>query len=197
MSEAITFLTMMLAAVFTENIVFSRAAGTSWALYLIKNPKELWGCTLILSLITLFSGAAGYPLRSFLSGMEYTNILIPMGYIAVMAVFYLITSLVLKYLLPAVYEKLENKLGAAVFNCAVLGGLLIPSVGRLDFISTLGYGLGSSLGFAFSVIVIGYGIDKLRFKNVPKSFRGLPITLIYLGLLSLAFYGLIGHQLSA
>ena len=46
-----------------------------------------------------------------------------------------------------------------------------------------------------AVIIVGYGLTRLEYCRVPKIFRGVPIALIYLGLLSLAFYGLIGHQL--
>ena len=31
--------------------------------------------------------------------------------------------------------------------------------------------------------------------KVPRAFRGLPILLIYIGILSLALYGLLGHPL--
>ena len=86
-------------------------------------------------------------------------------------------------------------LGAAVFNCATLGSLLIPSSERLDLIGTIGYGIGMSLGFGFAVIMVSYGLTRLEYCRVPKIFRGIPIALIYLGLLSLAFYGLVGHQL--
>ena len=52
-----------------------------------------------------------------------------------------------------------------------------------------------SLGFGLAVIIVGYGLTRLEYCRVPKIFRGVPIALIYLGLLSLAFYGLVGHQL--
>ena len=52
-----------------------------------------------------------------------------------------------------------------------------------------------SFGFGFAAIMVGYGISRLEYCHVPKVFKGVPIALIYLGLLSLAFYGLVGHQL--
>ena len=33
--------------------------------------------------------------------------------------------------------------------------------------------------------------------NIPKAFRGLPAELVYVGLISLSLYGLVGHQLAA
>ena len=35
---------------------------------------------------------------------------------------------------------------------------------------------------------------RLRSKAIPKAFRGLPITLVYIGVLALAIYGFTGHS---
>lgn len=195
MNEIILFFTAFLAATFAENIIFTRALGTSWLLYLLKNPKDLWICSGLLAVITTLSGAMGYPFRGFAEGSDYSYILIPMLYIACTAVVYIAVYFALKPILKERFDAIESKLGAAAFNCAVLGSLLIPANQRFDIAKTLGYGLGMSAGFVLAVLIIGYGIKRLETKKVPKVFRVLPIMLIYLGLLSLAFYGLTGHQL--
>lgn len=195
MSYIAQFFTMMLTALFVENIIFTRALGTSWLLYLIKKPEELFRCTALLTLVTTLSGAVGYPLRELAEQSEHAYILVPMCYILCMAAVYVGVYFFIKKVMPQTFEKAEFNLGAAVFNCGVLGSLLVPYIERLDFISTIGYGLGMSLGFALAVVVVGFGIERLKLCNVPEVFKGLPVTLIYLGLLSLAFYGLVGHQL--
>jgi electron transport complex protein RnfA len=100
-----------------------------------------------------------------------------------------------KKFFPKKFENPGMTLGAAVFNCASLGTLLVPANARFDLISTMGYSIGMSLGFGFAVVILGYGLTRLEYCRVPKIFKGVPIALIYLGLLSLAFYGLVGHQL--
>lgn len=195
MTYIFQFFTMMLTAVFAENLIFTRALGTSWMFYLIKRPKEIAKYTLLLVGVTTLSGLIGYPIRGLVYDHEYRHFLVPMVYIAVMAMVYIAVYFFLKKVLPNEFENIGMNLGAAVFNCATLGGLLVPSGERLDLISTLGYGIGMGLGFGLAVIVIGYGLTRLEYCRVPKVFRGVPIALIYLGLLSLAFYGLIGHQL--
>ncbi len=189
------FFIMMLTAVFIENIIFTRAFGTSRLIYLLKSPKRLLSCTAILMVVVTLAGAIGYPLRGPAYSNEYSYILIPMLYIGCIAIVYIAVYFFTKKLMPSLFENIEKDLGPAAFNCAVLGSLLIPSSQRLDFISTIGYGLGMSLGFGLAVVIIGFGMKRLEFCHVPKAFRGLPILLIYLGLLSLAFYGLVGHQL--
>ena len=195
MTYIFQFFTMMLTALFVENIVFTRAIGTSWMFYLTKRPKELLRYVLLLMAVTTVSGLIGYPLRGIVYKSEFRHVLIPLLYIAVMAVVYLAAYFLIKKFLPDQFEHFGMTLGAAVFNCATLGSLLIPSSERLDLIGTIGYGIGMSLGFGFAVIMVSYGLTRLEYCRVLKIFRGIPIALIYLGLLSLAFYGLVGHQL--
>ena len=195
MSYFLQFLSMMLTALFIENIIFTRALGTSWLFYLTKHPKEIFKYTLVLSGITTVSGLIGYPLRGVLHSHEMSHVVVPVMYIAVLALVYSVTYFILKKFFPEKFEKIGQNLGTAVFNCAALGTLLVPASARLDLISTVGYGIGMSLGFGLAVIIVGYGLTRLEYCRVPKIFRGVPIALIYLGLLSLAFYGLVGHQL--
>ena len=187
MTYIFQFFTMMLTALFVENIVFTRAIGTSWMFYLTKRPKELLRYVLLLMAVTTVSGLIGYPLRGIVYNSEFRHVL--------MAVVYIGVYFLIKKFLPDQFEHFGMTLGAAVFNCATLGSLLIPSSERLDLIGTIGYGIGMSLGFGFAVIMVSYGLTRLEYCRVPKIFRGIPIALIYLGLLSLAFYGLVGHQL--
>ena len=195
MSFIFQFLTMMLTALFVENIIFTRALGTSWLFYLTRNPKEILKYTLLLTGVTTLSGIIGYPLRGLLHSHEMSHVLVPIMFIAITAAVYLAVYFVIIKFFPKKFENPGLNLGTAVFNCAALGTLLVPANIRLDLISTVGYGIGMSLGFGFAAVIVGYGLTRLEYCRVPKIFRGVPIALIYLGLLSLAFYGLVGHQL--
>ena len=44
-----------------------------------------------------------------------------------------------------------------------------------------------------AVVLVAEGQRRLRNRRIPMSFRGLPITLLYLGMLALAIYGFTGH----
>lgn len=195
MSYVVEFFAMMLTAVFIENIIFTRALGTSWGIFMLRHPKELTKYTEFLAVIVTAAGLIGYPLRSFTQNSEYAYVLTPMLYIVCMAAVYVAAYLLMKKFAPEYFEKYEKNLGAAVFNCAVLGSLLIPANDRLDLVGTVGYGLGMAAGFWIAVMLIGFGMERISYCKVPKAFKGLPVLLIYLGLLSLAFYGLSGHML--
>ena len=45
-----------------------------------------------------------------------------------------------------------------------------------------------------AVLLVTEARHRLRSKAIPKAFRGLPITLVYIGVLALAIYGITGHS---
>ena len=195
MSYVLQFFIVFLTAAFAENMIFTRSLGASWILYLVKNPKNLFRYMALLSSVSLVSSAICYPIRGLLERREDAYILIPMAMIGVVVVVYVAANFFLKKVLPDAFEAIRKRMSTAVFNGVVLGGLLVPSIERLDLVGTLAYSLGTSFGFAVAVLLVGFGIKRIGLCHVPKAFKGLPVVLIYLGLLSLAFYGLVGHQL--
>ena len=48
--------------------------------------------------------------------------------------------------------------------------------------------------FVLAVLLVTEARHRLRSKAIPKAFRGLPITLVYIGVLALAIYGFTGHS---
>ena len=84
----------------------------------------------------------------------------------------------------------------ATFNSAVLGPMLLTATSRFTFVETMGFALGSGLGYGLAVMLLTEGQRKLNNRNVPVAFRGLPINLLYIGILALAIYGITGHRLS-
>lgn len=195
MSVILQFVTVLLTAAFVENIIFTRSLGTSWVLYLVRQPKDLFCYTGLLAAVSLVSSMVSYPLRRPLSGSADSYILLPMASIVCVIAIYVAAYFLLRRFWPAFFEKIKDNMTTAIFNGVMLGGLLIPAIERLDFVGTIGYSLGTSLGFAVAVVLVGFGVERVQLCHVPKAFRGLPVVLIYLGLLSLAFYGLVGHQL--
>ena len=81
------------------------------------------------------------------------------------------------------------------FNTALFGSFFVSASQNHSVMQTVGYAFGTGLGCTAAMMVIYYARKRLVICPVPRSFRGMPILLIYLGLLSLAIYGLLGHGL--
>ena len=61
------------------------------------------------------------------------------------------------------------------------------SSGIPNWYSALGYAVGSVAGLGLGAVIIKNGMEILDHPNIPKAFRGMPIMLIYIGILSLGF----------
>ena len=164
-----------------------------------KKPKIMGKFVLVLTVTTTVSSILSYFIDSFFDSFAFKNYLEPVINIAVLSAVYLAIDFFLMKLLPALHEEIHKIIPLAVFNCAALGALLLPAhksiTNTVTFASSVGFGFGSAIGFALALIFVYEGKKTLSERHIPKDMRGLPITLIYIGLLSLAFYGLIGHQL--
>lgn len=87
---------------------------------------------------------------------------------------------------------LPRTAAGATFNCCVLGTLLVAASQNYNLLQSIGFGFGSGVGYLVAVLVVDEGRRRLRSKDIPHIFRGLPSVLIYIGILSLAIYGLVG-----
>ena len=82
----------------------------------------------------------------------------------------------------------------AALNSCVLGTVLVERTQSFTLMQSLGFGLGSGVGYLLAVLLVTEAQHRLRSKAIPSAFRGLPITLVYIGVLALAIYGFTGHS---
>lgn len=77
-------------------------------------------------------------------------------------------------------------------NCAVLGLALLNDDGGNSVAESVFYGFGAALGFSLALVLFAALRERLVVSDVPQPFKGPAISLITVGLLSLAFMGLAG-----
>jgi len=197
LSFAGRMLQFSLVAVFLENIIFSRALGSSTVLYIIRNKMNYFVFSFVLTIIMLFSSLSVYGLTSLLGRMRITigYSYTPIVYITVIAVVYIATVLIVRRFFPKWAESVLSMIHLSALNCSVLGAILISAGSDMDFAGHIGFGIGMGIGFLMAVLLLAVAHKHLNSEFIPKSFRGFPITLIYIGIISMAFYGLIGQQL--
>ena len=82
----------------------------------------------------------------------------------------------------------------AALNSCVLGTVLVERTQSFTLGQSWGFGFGSGLGYVLAVLLVTEARHRLRSKAIPETFRGLPITLVYIGVLALAIYGFTGHS---
>ncbi len=96
---------------------------------------------------------------------------------------------------PTLYTTLGVFLPLIAVNCVILGGALFMQEREYDFGESVVFAFGSGFGFAIALVALAAIREKLVYSNVPVGLRGLGITFISAGLMSLAFMMFSGIQL--
>jgi electron transport complex protein RnfA len=98
---------------------------------------------------------------------------------------------------PALFEALGVYLPLITTNCAILGVALFQTNRGYDFPHALSYALGAGAGFTLALVLMSGIRERLALRPVPDLARGLAITLIVAGVLSLGFMGFAGMGASS
>ena len=97
---------------------------------------------------------------------------------------------------PALYNALGIFLPLITVNCSILGGSLFMVEREYGFSQSLVFGLSSGFGFFLAIVGLAAIRKKLRYSNIPPGLRGLGITFILTGLMSIGFLCFAGIQLT-
>lgn len=80
----------------------------------------------------------------------------------------------------------------AGFNTTVLGTVLLNHKLVSGVVQSLAFGIGSALGFSLILLMMTAINERLETSDVPRPVQGIPILLITLALISMAFSGFTG-----
>lgn len=200
MSALRTFLgdmfTYAMIAIFIENTIFSRSIGVSTVLFSVRKKYNIFLLGLIMTCMLAVSSIAVYFIFPFLKPLSYSYYVLPPVYVAVIGVMYVIALLLTQKFAKKRRQEILSIIHVGVFNCAVLGALLLATNNVTgSFGMFFGFAVGTGIGFMLASYTVRIAYEHLSSESVPEAFRGFPITLIYIGLVSLALYGVIGHEL--
>ena len=197
MQNSIPLLFLFISAMVTENLIFARAIGIDEITAKVNESKRIILYCAVLLFICLPSVAISYTIKYFLIGVK--NWMPFRGIIAVLAVSicFLLECFIFNKL--SVFKKFSFSSDSMIylaFSCTSISAILF-SLQFTALLQCLVYCLGSCIGVMFAMLLLHSGKERLELSNVSKAFQGLPITLIYIGILSMAIYGLVGHKLLA
>lgn len=88
---------------------------------------------------------------------------------------------------PALYQSLGVFLPLIAVNCAILGGSLFMVERDYTFAESAVYGLATGVGWALAIVLLAAIRERLRYSNPPAALRGLGMTFMVVGLMSMAF----------
>ena len=206
-------LSIFLNAVFIENLALAFFLGMCTFLAISKNVKTAIGLGIAVIAIETITIPANQLLNEYLLkpgaltwaqgfvGTDYDlskvdlSFLGFIAFIGVIAAMVQILEMFLDRYIPALYVQLGIFLPLITVNCAILGGSLFMQERSYSFGESITYGLGCGVGWALALMALAGIREKMKYSDVPPPLRGLGITFITVGLMSLAFMSFGGISL--
>jgi len=182
-----------LLAILLQNSIFERALGPNILVYASRKKEHVIGFSLVITYVTTLSSALAWVLDYYFSELPYFGILMPLLYILVISFIYILSLVLVWRFLPKLFGKIRTYVHLSVFNCSVLGALFLNSQFGGSITGYIGFGIGTGLGFFLAGYLLYVAHPRLNSELVPAAFRGLPITLVYVGIISLALYAFVGY----
>ncbi|PYF83253.1 MULTISPECIES: NADH:ubiquinone reductase (Na(+)-transporting) subunit E [Marinomonas] len=198
-------ISLFVKAVFVENMALAFFLGMCTFLALSKKVETAIGLGIAVVVVL----AITVPLNNLL----YQNLLVDgalewaglpgvdlsflglLSYIGVIAAVVQILEMTLDKYMPALYNALGVFLPLITVNCAIMGASLFMVERDYNFSESLVYGVGAGVGWALAIAALAGIREKLKYSDVPAGLRGLGITFITVGLMSLGFMSFSGVQL--
>ncbi len=186
------FILIFIAAIFVNNIVLSQFLGICPFLGVSQKINTSLGMSAAVAFVMAISTLVTWLLQVYVLnpfGLQYLQTL---TFILVIAALVQMVEIILKKVSPPLYQALGVFLPLITTNCAVLGVAISVVQKNYSLLMSLDYAIASAIGFGLALILFAGLREHLEFSAIPKSLRGVSITLITASLLSLAFMGFSG-----
>lgn len=181
-----------IGAAIVNNVILSQFLGICPFLGVSKKIKTAAGMSGAVLFVMTISAVVTNLIYGFIlvpTKLTYLNTIV---FILVIAALVQFVEMVLKKLMPALYQSLGVYLPLITTNCAVLGTALTCVQNDYSLGTGIVYSVCTALGFGIAIIIMAGIREKIEYNNILPSVKGMPIVLISAGLMSMAFMGFAG-----
>ena len=194
------FAIIFISAIFVNNILLSQFLGVCPFLGVSNKLSTATGMSMAVCFVITLATVVTYLLNMLLValGLEFLQTI---SFILVIAALVQMVEIVLKKISPSLYQALGIFLPLITTNCAVLGVAITVvtkecvfgnSAHMLNLGESVVYALATAVGYGIAMILFAGLREHLAQNNVPESFKGLPIALITVSIMAMAFLGFSG-----
>ena len=184
-------LVIFLASIFTSNMIFSNFLGMCSFIAVSKKIETATGLGIAVTFVLTVTTVINYFLYKLvvMFNIEYLRYII---FIISIAAFVQVLEMILEKYVPNLYYALGIFLPLITVNCAILGVSLFMVIREYNFLQTVGFAIGSGLGWMLAIVSMAGIRLKIKETSIPEGLRGFPITLIITGIMAMAFIGFSG-----
>ena len=173
-----------------QNLVLTTGFGSSSLARMLRRPRQRHTFSRLLLGFTVATTALFWPIDKLLPATWYLRMLRPLIIVVLTSLLYVATVLIANRRFPDWYRRVRRFVPLAAFNNIVIGVALVTNYQfSVSFLPAIGMAIGSALGFSLVSSMSAEALERLDNPDTPMAFRGLPGTLVYLGLLALALMG--------
>ena len=199
------YLSLFVRAVFIENMALVFFLGMCTFIAISKKVQTSLGLGIAVVVVLTITVPANNLIYTYLlrdgalawAGLPNVDLsfLGLLSYIGVIAALVQILEMTLDKFVPALYNALGVFLPLITVNCAILGASLFMVERDYSLGDSVAYGFGAGVGWALAIVALAGIRERLKYSDVPDGLRGLGITFITVGLMSLGFMSFSGVQL--
>ncbi|MGY8782605.1 MAG: NADH:ubiquinone reductase (Na(+)-transporting) subunit E [Fidelibacterota bacterium] len=199
------YVSLFTKAVFIDNMILAYFLGMCSFLAISKKIDTSIGLGFAVVFVLTVTAPLNWIVHHFLleqgalawagfpnADLSFLNFII---FIAVIATAVQLVEMALDKFSPTLYNNLGIFLPLIAVNCSILGGSMFMVERKYLFTESIVYGFGSGVGFLLAIAAMAAIRHRLRYSNVPKELRGVGITMLLTGLLSMAFMAFSGIDL--
>lgn len=180
---------MIITAVFVENVIFSKFLGICPFLGVSKKTETAVGMGMAVTFVMAISSALTYLSHVYILeplNMEYLQTI---TFILIIASLVQLVEMAIQKLSPSLYEALGIYLPLITTNCAVLGAAILNIQNGYNFIGSIIYGASVAIGFTVAITLFAGVRERLEDSDIPSFMKGTPIALVSAGLIAMVFLG--------
>lgn len=186
------YILIFISAIFVNNIVLSQFLGICPFLGVSKKVDTALGMSAAVAFVLTLATIVTWLVQKLVLdafGLQYLQTI---AFILVIASLVQMVEIVMKKVSPALYQALGIFLPLITTNCAVLGVAILVIQKDFSLVESIIYAFSTAIGFGLALTVFAGIREQLELVNVPKGMRGVAITMVTAGLISLAFMGFSG-----
>lgn len=199
------YINIIINSVFIENIVLVYFLGMCSFLSISKKVETSIGLGFAVIFVLSITAPANWAINEYLlaegaldwAGLENINLdfLQFIVFISVIAAMVQLVEMLMDRFSPVLYYNLGIFLPLITVNCSILGCSLFLVEREYNLAEATVYGFGSGLGFFLAIVSLATIRKRMRYSNVPSALRGVGMSMLLTGLISMAFLGFSGISL--